>query len=132
MGLITKIINHFFTDKKKAIDELNLSTPVNLEFNKDEYGNYKISFYHPVYKTWWTLPEGSNAAIHARWSFHNHGSFGAYGLHKLTCKYSEIDSFKAMFKTLNDIQVYFDKMNKHYDSFQEYQKRKNELPSTVR
>jgi len=120
-----------FKRKRYTIEDFNLQEECKLRFDKDDYSRYVVSFYHPVYKRWWTLPEGRHAAIHERWSLLNHGSFGAYNINKMTCSFNEIDYIKNRYKTIGDIKNYLDRMAEIYEEFQEHKRKQNELPNTI-
>ena len=92
----------------------DLATPVQLRFVKNAYREYVVQFYNPIVKSWWTLPDGY-AYVHSHWSLRNKGSYGAYSLEIMEVNESSIPSIKAKYKTLVDIQKYFDEINKKHD-----------------
>jgi len=122
-----KIFNIF---KKHTISDFNLKDLCKLRFQKDDYSTYCISFYNPVLKSWWILPK-EDVSIHGRWTLLNKGSYGAYDIGILQCEYSEVQHYKNKFKTIGDIKIYFDEMNKKYDEWLDRRKKDNELPSII-
>lgn len=129
MKLLTFLFS-FFKRKKYTIEDFNLQEKCYLKFYKSGYDKYTISFYHPLYKRWWTLPE-ERAGIHERWSLLNHGSFGAYDLNTLSCSLNEVDSYRKKFQTIGDIKDYLDIVAKRYDRFKEEERKQNALPKII-
>lgn len=125
-----KILRNLFKKKEYTLDNIDLRQPTKLGFSKDEYGEYIVSFWNPIFNEWWTLPSG-NAGIHAKWSLLNHGSFGAYSLNKLTVGFHDIDFTKRKFATLIDIQLYLEYFEKDFYRFQKRQEYKNSLPNEI-
>ena len=120
-----------FFKQKPSLENFDLTQECKLKFTKNEYNKYEISFFNQIFKEYWTLPSGNCAGIHEKWTLLNHGSFGAYGLYKLTCEFNEIDGWKKSFKTINDIKNHLDYYAKYYDDFQKYLKKCNDLPDVV-
>ena len=125
---IVAVILSYYSDKQPT--SVDLTQPVKLKFTKNEYNKYEISFYNPLKDSWWVIPSGY-AGIHAPWSFHNKGSYGAYSLERLTCSYHEIESYKNQFNTLEDIQLVFDRMNSSYNEFKKREDYNKSLPNEI-
>lgn len=127
-GLFSKgpDVNH-----KKQETPLNLDDKAVLLFRKNETSSdYDVMFYNPVAKEYWVLPRGY-AYVTGEWSFSKMGDYGAYGLQKLTCSYHEIGNWKYEFRTLRDIQGYFDKMNKKHREEAIRRAKLNALPKYI-
>ena len=101
-----------------------------LRFEKTDNGKYNIVFYNPIKQSWWILPD-MRAAIHEKWTINSKGSYGAYNLHKLTCRPEEIEEYKKQFSTLESVELYFEKMNKKYEEFVEHIKKQDALPQII-
>ena len=124
---IGKFMFKILTTDKPLVD---LSQPAQLRFVKGDSDKYNIQFLNPVKNKWWDLPL-LKAGIHAHWSFHKKGSYGAYNLYKLNCRAISIEAYKAQFKTLADIQKHFDNCNKKYEDFKRMESEHNDLPDIV-
>lgn len=109
---------------------IDLKQETKLRFVKKDYGKYEIQFQHPEKQEWWALPD-STAAIHAKWSFEKKGSYGSYNLHTFKIEPNSIDWYRTEFKTLGDIQRWFDKMNEKYESFKRYVAAQNAMPDII-
>lgn len=130
-GVLIAILIIRKINKSKVAKELDLTQTVKIRFVKCEYGEYEIQFLNPVYDSWWTLP-GGYAGIHAKWSFYNKGSYGAYSLERYTVpRYRNVEDYRSQFQTLADIQRWFDKMNRDYEDFQRREAIRNAEPNVI-
>lgn len=109
---------------------IQLSDEVKLAFVKNDLGEYEVNFYNPFKNRWWVLPE-IESGIHAPWSFKEKGSYGAYDLGVLETEYNYIDYYRKQFKTLADIQKYFDEVNKEFTSFRALKQRQDDMPDVI-
>lgn len=110
-----------------------LNEKAKIQFIRKNTYVYYIIFYHPLYKSWWILPDFSwRVWIHSPWSLLQKGSYGAYDLNALTCKYEEISDYKQKFATLQNIQEYFDKISsKYFENEAEEEKINKKYPKKL-
>lgn len=145
IGFIALIVLiHYVWDwyNSKKIQErrfnLDLSQAVDIRLVINDWFNYNVQFYNPVRKAWWTLPS-EGAFIHGLWSFRKKGSYGAYDLSQLQV-YADTDDqlakrlreAKNQFKTLKDIQDYFNKANVRYQDFKDREEQQRKMPKVAR
>lgn len=110
--------------KNKEFGTINLNSPVQLRTSRYKYGGFLVEFYNPYVNQWWVIPS-MEAAIHGKWGFNRLGDYGAYSLNVYIVRGHD----PKPFETLNDIQKHFDRMNKEYDEFKEYQEKMSIPPS---
>ncbi len=130
VGIIAFLSIYFTRPSKRSLKPVDLDEPCHLKFDKNEYNQYEVSFFNPIKNSYWAIPSGY-AGIHAPWSFHSKGSYGAYSLERYTCSYHAIDDVRNQFSTLRDIQRVFDRMNREYKEFQASQAKIDALPKTI-
>ena len=104
--------------------------PIKLKFIKDEYNQYSINFFNPIFNEYWLMPD-IKAAIYKEWSILEKGSFGAYDLCHICCDHNEIDYYKNKFKTFQDLYNHFNTLNKEYYKWKEHKTKMNNLPSEI-
>lgn len=112
---------------------IDLSQPVQLRLVKDEelsFSKYKVQFFNPKKNKWWTLPDG-HCYLENKWSFDSIGGYGAYELEKMTCYETEFQNYKNRFKTLKDIQNYFDQINEKHTNFKKMEEEESKKPKII-
>lgn len=117
---------------QKDVDEI-LDQHPKLKFFRNESKKYNIAFYHPLYRSWWLLPEDHiNVWIHSPWSLLNQGDYGAYELFILSCEVEDVVEYKNKFKTFRDIQKYFDGISeKHFAEVQKQIEKEKKYPPII-
>lgn len=126
MKFIDKIfgkINHLSKIDKidNSLRELNLNDPVKVRLFKSDYFMfmYKIQFYNPLLNKWCSLPDKSHS--YSLWSFQKEGEVSIYrheGYYEVNIKDINLKDIINKFTTLNDIYIYFDKINENYNNRQ--------------
>lgn len=126
-GRKTKAIREAFENAcveitEKQPTEIDLTQKVKWKFEKTSDNRYIAWFYNPCAGTYWIMPD-SRAYLQGEWSFQNMAGYGAYDLSKIEIRHDQIDWFANQYKTLSDIQFYFDTLVKKWHAYEEEQKK---------
>jgi len=94
------------------------------------YDQYEVQFWNPLKGEWWTLPD-RDAAIHQPWALERKGSYGAYDLYTMQVPEGSIEFVKMRYKTLGNVQSYFDELNRRFRIYQERQRAEEQKPRII-